>query len=64
MMRIKQGLIAALSLSLCLAMTSIRVSADWATIGDNRVYIEDNKMVKEWKKSTAAGIISKRIMVI
>ena len=49
-MRIKQGLIAALSLSLCLAMTSIRVSADWATIGDNRVYIEDNKMVKEWKK--------------
>lgn len=50
MMRIKQGLIAALSLSLCLAMTSIRVSADWATIGDNRVYIEDNKMVKEWKK--------------
>lgn len=49
-MKTKKYLITALSLSLCFTMTTLRLSADWATIGDNRVYIEDNKMVKEWKK--------------
>lgn len=49
-MRMNKVLISVLSLTLCLGLTSMSVAADWATIGDNRVYIEDNKMVKEWKK--------------
>lgn len=49
-MRMKKVLISVLSLGMSLGLMSMQITADWATIGDNRVYIEDNKMVKEWKK--------------
>lgn len=49
-MRIKNVLVTVLSLGLCFGLMRMQITADWATIGDNRVYIEDNKMVKEWKK--------------
>lgn len=49
-MRMKKILISVLSLGISFGLMSMQIAADWATIGDNRVYIEDNKMVKEWKK--------------
>lgn len=49
-MRMKKVLISVLSLGICFGLMNMQIAADWATIGDNRVYIEDNKMVKEWKK--------------
>lgn len=49
-MKMKKVLISVLSLGMCFGLMSMQITADWATIGDNRVYIEDNKMVKEWKK--------------